>query len=301
VGVTFQTSTDGRSIDTYIDGPEGAVPLLFHNGTPSSGQLYSPFVEAASERGLSKVSFSRAGYGSSTRDPGRSVADVVPDVAAVLDRLGVRRFYTLGWSGGGPHALACAALLPERVIGAASVGGLAPYGAEGLDWMAGMAPENVAAFSAAVAGDDALRPVAERVAPSFSSVTSDEVAASLGTLASDVDRSAIEGEAAAWLASVFRESVRNGIWGWYDDELALVRPWGIDLADITVPVAIWQGAQDRMTPLAHGEWLAQHIPGVHPHLLSDHGHLSLGVESFGLILDDLITIAPDRERGGRHG
>jgi pimeloyl-ACP methyl ester carboxylesterase len=299
VGVTIQTSIDGRSIDTYIDGPEGAVPLLFHNGTPSSGQLYAPFVEAASEHGLSMVSFSRAGYGSSTRNPGRSVADVVPDVAAVLDRLGVRRFYTLGWSGGGPHALACAALLPERVIGAASVGGLAPYGAEGLDWMAGMAPENVAAFSAAVAGDDALRPVAERVIPSFASVTPDEVAASLGTLVSEVDRSAIGGEAAAWLASVFRESARNGIWGWYDDELALVRPWGFDLADITVPVAIWQGAQDRMTPLAHGEWLALHIPGVHPHLLSDHGHLSLGVESFGLILDDLITIAPDRERGGR--
>jgi pimeloyl-ACP methyl ester carboxylesterase len=122
--------------------------------------------------------------------------------------------------------------------------------------------------------------------------SANEVAASLGDLVSDVNRSAINGETAAWLADVFRESVWNGIWGWYDDEVALVRPWDFDLRDITVPVAIWQGAQDRMTPFAHGEWLVSHIPGVHPHLLPDHGHLSLGVDSFGLLLDDLLTIAP---------
>jgi pimeloyl-ACP methyl ester carboxylesterase len=132
----------------------------------------------------------------------------------------------------------------------------------------------------------------ERAASWAANVTADEVAASLGDLVSDVDRSAINGESAAWLADVFRESVRNGIWGWYDDEVAFVRPWGFDLRDINAPVAIWQGAQDRMTPFAHGEWLASHIPGVHAHLLPDHGHLSLGVDSFGLLLDDLLTIAP---------
>jgi pimeloyl-ACP methyl ester carboxylesterase len=291
----FQVETgapDGRTLDVYVDGPEDAVPLLFHNGTPSSGQLYAPFVEAASQRGLRMVSFSRAGYGSSTRNPGRSVADVVPDVAAVLDQLDAQRFHTLGWSGGGPHALACVALLPARVIGAATVGGLAPYDAEGLDWMAGMGQENIAAFDAALAGDAALRTFLEEAAPSFGTVTPDEVAARLGNLVSDVDRSAISGEAAAWLADVFRESVRNGIWGWFDDELAFLRPWGFHLADIIVPVAIWQGSQDRMTPFAHGAWLASHLPEVHPHLLPDHGHLSLGVDSFGLILDDLLTIAP---------
>ena len=289
----FKAGTpDGRTLDVYLDGPERAVPLLFHNGTPSSGQLYAPFVEAASQRGLTMVSFSRAGYGSSTRNPGRSVADVIPDVAAVLDQLGAQRFYTLGWSGGGPHALACAALLPSRLIGAATVGGIAPYDAKGLDWMAGMGEENIAGFGAALAGEAALSTFLDEVAPSFASVTPDEVAARLGNLVSEVDRSAISGEAAAWLADVFRESVRNGIWGWHDDELAFVRPWGFSVGDISVPVAIWQGLQDRFTPFAHGEWLASHIPGVHPHLLADHGHLSLGVNSFGRILDDLLTIAP---------
>jgi pimeloyl-ACP methyl ester carboxylesterase len=285
-------TADGRKLEVFVDGPEGAVPLLFHNGTPSTGLLYKPFVEAAAQRGLMMVSFSRAGYGTSTRNPGRSVADVVPDVAAALDHLGAPRFYTLGWSGGGPHALACAVLLPERVIGAATVGGIAPRDAEGLDWMAGMGQENVAGFSAAQAGDEAIRQLLEQIGPSFATVTGDAMAARLGNLVSDVDRSAITGEAAAWLAEVFRDSVRNGFWGWQDDELAFVKPWGFDLADTEVPLAIWQGAQDRFTPFAHGEWLASHIPGAHPHLLADQGHLSLGVDSFGLILDDLLTIAP---------
>lgn len=283
---------DGRTLDVYAAGPEGAVPLLFHNGTPSTGQLYRPFVEAAAQRGLRMVSFSRAGYADSTRKPGRSVADVAADAAAVLDQLDADRFYTLGWSGGGPHALACAVLLPERVVGAATVGGIAPYGADGLDWMAGMGQENVAGFSAALAGDAAIHQLLEQIGPSFATVTADQMAARLGNLVSDVDRAAITGEAAAWLADVFRESVRNGFWGWEDDELAFVKPWAVDLADTKVPVAIWQGAQDRFTPFAHGEWLASHIPGAHPHLLGDQGHLSLGVDSFGLILDDLLTIAP---------
>lgn len=291
MGLQFEVRTpDGRTIDVYVDGPEGAVPLLFHNGTPSSGQLYAPFVEAASQRGLRMVAFSRPGYGGSTRNPGRNVAAVIPDVAAILDQLGAPRFYTLGWSGGGPHALACAALLPARLIGAATVGGLAPHDAEGLDWMAGMGDENIAAFSAALTGDTELQTVLEAIGPAFATVTADEVAARLGNLVSEVDRSSITGNAAIWLADVFRESVRNGIWGWYDEELAFVRPWGFGVDKIIVPVAIWQGSQDRMTPFAHGEWLAAHIPGAQARLRPDHGHLSLGVNSFGQLLDDLLAI-----------
>jgi pimeloyl-ACP methyl ester carboxylesterase len=285
-------TADGRTLDMFVGGPEGAVPLIFHNGTPSSGRLYAPFVQAASKRGLRMASFSRAGYGNSTRRPGRKVADVVSDVVAVLDQLGADRCYTLGWSGGGPHALACAALLPARLIAAATVGGLAPYDAEGIDWMAAMGQENVEVFHAARAGDSALLDVVERAAVWAAFATPGEVVASLGDLVSDADRAAISGESAVWLADVFRDSVRNGIWGWYDDEVALVGPWGFDVRDINVPVSIWQGAKDRTTPFAHGEWLASHIPGVRPHLLPDHGHLSLGVASFGLLLDDLLTIAP---------
>jgi pimeloyl-ACP methyl ester carboxylesterase len=158
--------------------------------------------------------------------------------------------------------------------------------------MGGMGEENVAGFRAALEGEAAMQSILERIGPTFASVTADDVAARLGNLVADVDRSAITGGAAAWLADNFRESVRNGLWGWHDDQLAFVRPWGFSVGSIRAPVAIWQGLQDRQTPYAHGEWLASHIPGVHPHLLADEGHLSLGVDSFGRILDDLLTLGP---------
>jgi pimeloyl-ACP methyl ester carboxylesterase len=218
--------------------------LLFQNGTPSTGRLYAPFVEAATQRGLTMISFSRAGYGSSTRNPGRNVADVVPDARAVIDQLGASSFYVVGWSGGGPHALACAALLSERVIGAATVGGLAPHDAEGIDWLAGMGQENVAAFSAALESAGALRAIAERVASSFATVTSDDVAKNLGNLVSEVDRLAMSGQASAWLARDFRESVRRGMWGWYDDELALVKPGASIQARSACP---WRFGRGRRT------------------------------------------------------
>jgi pimeloyl-ACP methyl ester carboxylesterase len=143
-----------------------------------------------------------------------------------------------------------------------------------------------------LAGEAELRALLESVAPSFATITAEDVIASLGGLASEVDRAAVSGEAAAWLAETFRESVRNGIWGWFDEERAFVRPWGFEVGEIRVPVAIWQGGQDRMTPPSHGAWLARAIPGARPHLLPDHGHLSLGVNSFGLLLDDLLEMAP---------
>jgi len=185
------------------------------------------------------------------------------------------------------HALACAALMPERVISASTLGGVAPYPADGLDWMAGMATENVVEFGAAVAGPPELQTFLEGEAPRVASVTPDEVAASLRGLVSDVDRAAITGEYADWLADVFRASVRHGIWGWFDDDLAFTKPWGFEPSSIRCPVAIWQGGEDRMVPLAHGEWLAAHIPGARAHLYPEHGHLSL-VASIGAVLDDLI-------------
>jgi pimeloyl-ACP methyl ester carboxylesterase len=280
---------DGRLLEVYLGGPEGGAPFLFHNGTPGAGLLYAPLVKAASERELRTIGYSRAGYGDSSRNPGRSIADIAADATAILDAVGADRFHTLGWSGGGPHALACAALMPERVIATATIGGVAPYAADGLDWMAGMAQENVDEFGAALAGPTELQASLEAEAQRLGSVTPDQVAASLRGLVSEVDRAAITGEYATWLADVFRESIRNGIWGWFDDDLAFTRPWGFDPGTIRTRVAIWQGAQDRMVPLAHGEWLAAHIPGARAHLHREHGHLSM-VTSFGLILDDLLAL-----------
>ena len=281
---------DGRSLDLFTAGPEAGIPLVFHCGTPGSGLPFRPFVAALADRGLRYVSFSRPGYGGSTRRAGRAVVDVVDDTAAVLEAIGAERAYVIGWSGGGPHALACAARLDGRVIATATIGGVAPYPAEGLDWTAGMGAENIEEFGAAVAGPDQLIVFKEREAPKLRVVTPEAVADAFGDLIDDVDRGSLTGEFAAWTADCFHEALRVGYWGWFDDDLAFVKPWGFELAELRSPVFVWQGGHDRMVPFAHGEWLVAHIPSARARLLPEHGHLSIAVASLPRIVDELVAV-----------
>jgi len=250
-------------------------------------------IEAAAQRGLRMVTCARPGYGASTPRPGRRVADVTQDVTAVLDELGAAHFVTVGWSGGGPHALACAARLPGRCLAAASMAGVAPHSAEGLDWVAGMGAENIEEFGAALAGEGPLTSFLEPAAAELATVTGPAVAESLGGLVSAADKAVAGGEFADYLAASFRAAVRTGIAGWRDDDLAFVADWGFTMAEVGAgaPVTIWQGDQDMMVPPAHGTWLAGHVPGARAHLLPAEGHLTLGVTSFGAILDDLLDLA----------
>ena len=144
----------GRLLDVELSRPDEGRPLIFHNGTPMAGRMFAPMVEQGAERGVRHIAYSRPGYCGSERDTGRTVADCARDVAAIADELGIERFLTVGWSGGGPHALACAALLPERTMAAATLAGVAPFNAHGLDWLAGMGEENIEEFGAARAGED---------------------------------------------------------------------------------------------------------------------------------------------------
>ena len=281
---------DGRDLEVLVTGPEDGLPLLYHSGTPTAASPLPALTDAATERGLRTVCWSRPGYATSTARPSRTVAEVAADARAVLADLGGNRFVTLGWSGGGPHALACAALLPEHCAAAATLAGVAPHEATGLDWLAGMGAENVAEFTAARAGDPALTAYLEEQAATLARVTGGEVAAALGDLVPDVDKAALTGDFAEALAETFRRAVSTGVVGWHDDDLAFVRPWGFDLASITVPVSVWQGAQDRMIPVAHGRWLAAHVPGAREHLYDDEGHISLVVQP-ARILDDLLELA----------
>jgi pimeloyl-ACP methyl ester carboxylesterase len=284
---------DGRRLEVLAAGPDDGLPLVMHNGTPVGPVAYPPLVEAAAERGLRTVMCARPGYSDSTPLPGRRVADVTGDVAAVLDELGAPRFVTVGWSGGGPHALACAARLPGRCLAAASMAGVAPYTAEGLDWLAGMGAENVAEFGAAVAGEEQLTGFLTAEASVLATITGPQVADGLGDLVSAADEAAATGEFADYMAASFRAAVRTGIAGWRDDDLAFVSDWGFTLAEAgaNAPVSVWQGDQDMMVPWSHGKWLAAHIPGAGAHLLPGEGHLTLGVTSFGAILDDLLDLA----------
>jgi pimeloyl-ACP methyl ester carboxylesterase len=286
------TLSDGRVVEVWSEGDERGVPLLFHHGTPSSGLPYAAFVELARVRGIRLVSYSRPGYGASDRDSGRTVARCAGDAGQILDTLGIERCVTAGWSGGGPHALACAALLGgTRVRAAVTIAGAAAYGAPDLDFLADMGEENVEEFGAAVEGPDALEAWMSANAPPFASVSGAEVVTALGDLVSEVDRSSVTQEFGEFLAEEMRYALRPGWWGWFDDDLAFVRDWGFDVASISIPVTVWQGAQDRMVPFAHGRWLARHVPGARSRLLDDEGHLSVVVGMFGEILDDLVSVA----------
>jgi pimeloyl-ACP methyl ester carboxylesterase len=284
--------SDGRSLDVEVSGPDGATPLVVHHETPGERSQYPPFADAAAAQGLRYVSYSRPGYFGSSRQPGRAVADCAADTAAILAHLNADRCYTVGTSGGGPHALACAALLADRVLACATVAGVGPFGAQGLDFLAGMGRENHEEFGAALTGPGELQAYLEREAASLAEITGEQVAVAFGDLVSAVDVAALTGDFAAYVAASFRQALANGIWGWLDDDLAFTRPWEFDLASINVPVVVWQGGQDRMVPFAHGQWLAAHLPSARAMLLPAEGHLSIAVDKFGEIIGELVASAP---------
>jgi pimeloyl-ACP methyl ester carboxylesterase len=286
------TTVDGRSLEVLTGGDPAGFPLLFHGGSPSAALPYEPIDRAAREAGLRLITYSRPGYGDSTaypRDEPRFVDDVA-DSAAVLDGLGVDRFVTAGWSGGGPRALGCAALLPERCLAAASIAGVGPHDGDGLDWQAGMAEENVAEYTAAATSREAYAAYLQAEFMPVMQASADDMAEAMGGLLPAADRDAMDRGFTEWLTDTFHKAGTQGIAGVLDDGQAAVRPWGFDVGSITVPTLVYQGRQDAMVPFAHGKWLAAHVPGVEAHLTDDDGHLTL-VNRFDEILADLKRVA----------
>lgn len=290
----YQVPTpDGREIETLVIGPEDGFPLVFHHGTPSGAVPFGILERPALARKLRVIACSRPGYGRSTprADVGRAtVADDALDTATVLDCLGLREFVTLGWSGGGPRALACAAVLPDRCLAAASAVGIAPPDAEGLDLLEGMGPENIAEYSAVRAGREALEEFLVGFSPAFFNATAEDVVAAFGELLPEVDKAAMTGEFAEYVALASRHAGAQGIAGWRDDDLTHTRPWGFDLGSVTVPVSVWQGTEDRMVPFAHAVWLSENVAGARPQLEQGEGHVSLLMQ-IDRILDDLLEQA----------
>lgn len=281
---------DGRSLRVWVEGDPDGLTVVHHPGTPAGLVPEPELVEAARVAGVALVAVARPGYPGSSRCPGRDVASVAADTAAALGLLGRDAFVCLGWSGGGPHALACAALLPG-CRAATSLAGIAPWDAAGLDVLAGMAPDNIEELGAAVAGEPVLRPWLEQAAEAMSGADPAGLIEAMGELLPPVDRAALTGPRAQHFASSTRQALAGGVDGWCDDDLAFVRPWGFDLSDIAVPVAVWQGDEDTMVPATHGRWLAAHLPTARPHLLPGQGHLSLGLDRMTEIVADLVGLA----------
>ncbi len=267
----------GRQLQVGTIGPNAGRTVVFHHGTPGTASLAAMFVDVVEEFGLYLVSVSRPGYGASTRNEGRVVASVVADVDAALDELGRDRYVSVGWSGGGPHAIACAALDP-RCTAAWSLAGVAPMDVD-FDWTEGMGPENLEEFALARAGGPAYEAFMAQAASAFGAATPATVVSLFGGLLADVDQRALEPEATrALLAASMREAFRMGWRGFYDDDRAMFEPWGFDLGAIRVPVAIWYAGEDLMVPASHGRWLAEHVATASPTFYPADGHVSLVTE-----------------------
>ncbi|MCI4334486.1 MAG: alpha/beta hydrolase [Thermoplasmata archaeon] len=266
---------DGRRLRLTEGGAASGPAVFVLHGSPGMGDLYEPHVRDARARRVRLIGHDRSGYGDSTPHPGRSIADESADVAAIADELGIDRFGVWGFSGGGALALACAAQLPKRVVGAACISGLAPRGADGLDWLAGMGESNVEEFRQLLEDRPAWERKTTEECAALASADLAQLTSSMSTLLSEVDRAAFQGDLGRYFHGIMTGGVRHGSDGYRDDSLAQMQPWGFDVQSIRVPTQIWHGAQDRFVPYTHGQWLAARIAGAEAHLLPVEGHITL--------------------------
>jgi pimeloyl-ACP methyl ester carboxylesterase len=269
-------TADGAALRVDHADLDDGFPVLVHAGSPGSRRMIPSVVElAASAYGLQLISYDRPGYGDSPARPGRTVADAAGEARAIAAELGISRLATWGHSGGGPFALACAALLPGLVSAACVFACLAPVDAPGLDylgsWPAAQRAEIGLFFDEPALARELRWSQAQERHPALSTQAGwlelfDETAASASAQVLEIT---------AYLAQVEQDTMGRGDQGWWDDNVAYLTPWGFDPASITVPIQIWHGELDQAVPPAFGHWLADRIPGAEPHLLAEDDHGSI--------------------------
>ena len=251
---------DGRTLRAYDAGPDAvdAFTLLWHHGSPQTGALLEPLLEAAAERDIRLLSYARPSYGASTPHPGRNVASAAADAAQIADALGIGQFAVMGSSGGGPHALATAALLPDRVTGVVTLASPSPWTDE-FDWFDRMvSPGGLRAALAGRVARERYAATEEFDPESFTPADWTALAGDWSSLGTDAGRAADDGPA-----------------GLIDDDVAFVSPWGFELSEIRAPVLLVQGGQDRVVPFSHGEWLLRNLPTSELWLRPSDGHVSV--------------------------
>jgi len=271
-------AADGRDVAFAVWGDPDGFPVMALHGTPGCRFNRWPDEELYRSVGMCLVTHDRAGYGRSSRRRGRNVADDVDDVRLIADELGLEQFGVVGGSGGGPHSLACAALLPDRVVRAVCAVGVAPLGSAGLErdaWLAGQDPENVKEFGWAEAGEDVLTAELESLQATLLERVAVDPSSFLGDFElSESDRAQLaRPEVMQIIREATAEQAVNGVGGWVDDDLAILGPWGFDLGVITVPVLVRYGKTDVLVPPAHGDWLAANVPGCVVTIDDVAGHL----------------------------
>ncbi len=264
---------DGRTLEVYSTDVVSSKAVVFHHGTPSCAKTWEVWINELQAEGISAISYSRAGYSTSSRKAGRTVIDVNDDLAQVYDELGIDEFVAVGWSGGGPHALAAA--FDSRCRGIVVIAGVGEYGVDDLDFLAGMGEDNEIEFGAALAGEKVLEEWMVANAAGFAKATVEDFRKPGNSLISAPDLDILQSEFAHEMVATNQQAFVVGYYGWMDDDLAFVLPWGFSVRDVNVPVHIWQGDQDLMVPAAHADWLHKHLPMSELHAAAGEGHLSI--------------------------
>ena len=267
---------DGRELEIADNGINSESAIVFHHGTPGHASSWSDWLESAASAGIRAIAYSRAGYGTSDRNPGRSVINVNTDIAQVLDAKNITKFVSIGWSGGGPHCLANT--FEPRNVGAISLAGVGAFGVDDLDFLEGMGPENHDEFGAALKGEAVIDQWMNDNAGAMKSVTGSDIIEAFGGLIGDADKAVLEGGEADAMAASMRSALAVSFDGWIDDDLVFVKKWGFELESITKPVFLWQGDDDFMVPHAHSYWLEKHIPTATLTFKPGEGHISIGVK-----------------------
>ena len=265
---------DGRELEILDNGINSDQAIIFHHGTPGHATAWLSWLDEAAAAGVRALSYSRAGYGTSDRNPGRSVISINSDIAQVLDGKGINKFVAIGWSGGGPHALANT--FEPRNVGAISLAGVGAFGVDDLNFLEGMGPENHDEFGAALKGEAVITQWMNDNAVAMKNVSGNDIREAFGGLIGDADKDVLEGATADAMAATMRSGLAVSFDGWIDDDLVFIKHWGFDLAAIMKPVILWQGDQDLMVPHAHSYWLEKHIPTAKLTFIPGHGHISLG-------------------------
>jgi pimeloyl-ACP methyl ester carboxylesterase len=278
---TRQVETpDGRALRVEVAEGGGRV-VVAHVGTPNAGVLYEPWIEDAAARGLTLVTYDRPGYGGSSPQPGRRVADCAADVRAISRALGFGRCAVWGFSGGGPHALACAALLPDLVGAAATIGALGPCDVPGFDFLDGLEGGNREDADLYRADRELWEQRGRADREALLAMSPDDLTAAWAQGVSPADQATLRTPFGAWLHRAAVTGITPGADGWLADSIAFYSSWGIHLAAIAVPVKVWHGADDLFVPVQHGRWLAATIPGAEADIRDGDGHLGVAATRIG--------------------
>lgn len=279
----------GRTLRISDEGDPGGTPILWLHGSPGSRLIDSVSAAHARAKGIRLIGYDRPGYGESSRQAGRNVADCAADVRAIASALGIERLAVWGISGGGPHAAACAALLEGLVPAVAVLGSIAPYGAPKLDYFAGMGELNIEDIQLHLKDPAAARARGAEQRRGLLDCDLETMMKDWHSLLSPADVAVLTPEFGAALLGQIKEGLRPSDEGWWDDGVAHLADWGFGLTQIRTPVLVVHGRHDRFVPFSHGEWLAEAIPTAESLLLEEEGHISLLTNRLDEIEDWLLA------------